>query len=79
MSGEDGNKKYRVSVFCSYFNNNERLLSLCNAILDTNYKDADKLEINTLKGIFFDEQRNDISCTIEDHFLVLIEYQTTIN
>ena len=79
MSGDDGNKKYRDSVFCSYFNNNERLLSLCNAILDTNYKDADKLEINTLKGIFFDEQRNDISCTIEDHFLVLIEYQTTIN
>ena len=79
MSGDDGNKKYRDSVFCSYFNNNERLLSLCNAILDTNYKDADKLEINTLEGIFFDEQRNDISCTIEDHFLVLIEYQTTIN
>ena len=79
MSGNDGNKKYRDSVFCSYFNNNERLLSLCNAILDTNYKDADKLEINTLEGFFFDEQRNDISCTIEDHFLVLIEYQTTIN
>ena len=34
---------------------NEKLLSLCNAILDTNYKDADKLEINTLEGIFFDE------------------------
>ena len=79
MSGNDGNKKYRDSVFCSYFNNNERLLSLCNAILGTDYKDAAKLEINTLEGIFFDEQRNDISCTIEDHFLVLIEYQTTIN
>lgn len=79
MSGEDGNKQYRNSVFCSYFNEPKRLLSLCNAILDTEYKNYDKLHINTLEGMFFDDQKNDISCTIENHFLVLIEHQTSVN
>jgi len=79
MSGEDGNKQYRNSVFCSYFNDPKRLLSLCNAVLGTNYTDASKLNINTLEGMFFDDQKNDISCTIEQHFLVLIEHQTSIN
>ena len=79
MSGIEGNKQYRNSVFCSYFNEPTRLLSLCNAILNTNYQDAGKLIINTLDGMFFDDQKNDISCTIENHFLVLIEHQTSVN
>ena len=79
MSGEGGNKKYRDTVFCSYFNEPVRLLSLCNAILGTKYEGASKLNINTLEGIFFDDQKNDISCTIENHFLVLLEHQTSVN
>lgn len=79
MSKQEANKQYRNSVFCSYFNEPKRLLSLCNAILNTNYNDVSKLEINTLEGIFFDEQKNDISCRIENHFLVLIEHQTSVN
>lgn len=79
MSGKDGNKKYRDSVFRDYFNEPVRLLSLCNAVLGTEYRDAGKLRINTLEGIFFDNQKNDISCTLEDNFLVLIEHQTSVN
>ena len=79
MSGKNGNKQYRNSVFCSYFNDPKRLLSLCNAILGTKYTDESKLKINTLEGIFFDNQKNDISCTIENHFLVLVEHQTSVN
>ena len=79
MSGKDGNKKYRDSVFRDYFNEPVRLMSLCNAVLDTEYRDAGKLHINTLEGIFFDNQKNDISCTLEDNFLVLIEHQTSVN
>ena len=79
MSGEEGNKQYRNSVFCSYFNEPKRLLSLCNAVLGTKYTDENKLKINTLEGMFFDDQKNDISCTIEEHFLVLIEHQTSVN
>ena len=79
MSGKGGNKKYRDTVFCSYFNEPVRLLSLCNAILGTKYEDVDNLDINTLEGIFFDDQKNDISCTIENHFLVLLEHQPSVN
>lgn len=79
MSGEGGNRKYRDTVFCSYFNEPKRLLSLCNAILGTKYEDESKLDINTLEGIFFDDQKNDISCTIDNHFLVLLEHQSTVN
>lgn len=79
MSGKKGNKKYRDSVFRGYFNEPVRLLSLCNAILDTRYSDVNELKINTLEGIFFDNQKNDISCTIGNTFLVLVEHQTSVN
>ena len=75
----DYNARYRDSVFRSYFNDPARLLSLCNAVLDTKYDNPDALNINTLEGIFFDKQKNDISCTIDNHFLVLIEHQSTVN
>ena len=75
----DANPKYRDSVFRAYFNEPTRLLSLCNAVLETNYNDPTKLEINTLEGIFFDRQKNDISCSIGNNFLVLVEHQTTVN
>lgn len=55
------------------------MLSLCNAILGTDYQDAAQLKINTLAGIFFDDQKNDISCTLGDTFLVLIEHQSSVN
>ena len=79
MSGESGNKKYRDTVFCSYFNDPKRLLSLCNAVLGTHYENVDDLDINTLEGIFFDDQKNDISCRIGNNFLVLLEHQTSVN
>ena len=75
----NSNAKYRDSVFRSYFNEPVRLLSLCNAVLNTNYADTSRLEINTLEGIFFDKQKNDISCSIDNHFLVLVEHQNSVN
>ena len=57
MSGKEGNKKYLDSVFRDYFNEPIRLLSLCNAILGTKYSDVYELNINTLEGIFFDNQK----------------------
>ena len=75
----DANVQYRNSVFCSYFQDTSRLLSLCNAILNTDYKDSSELEITTLEGTFFSKIKNDISCKIGDHFLVLVEHQSSIN
>ena len=75
----EANAQYRDSVFRSYFNEPTRLLSLCNAVLGTAYSDPSKLEINTLEGIFFDSRKNDISCSIDNQFLVLVEHQSSVN
>lgn len=75
----NANPKYRDSVFRDFFNDKVRLLSLCNSLLDTHYNDPNLLEINTLEGNFFSGQKNDISCRIDHHFLVLVEHQTSIN
>ena len=73
------NDKYRDSLFRSFFNEPNRLLALCNSVLNTSYDDPTKLQINTLEGILFNSQRNDISCTIDNHFLVLVEHQSSVN
>ena len=39
------NMRYRDSVFRSYFNEPVRLLSLCNAVLDTNYDNPSEVNI----------------------------------
>ena len=75
----DANAQYRDSVFRSFFNEPTRLLSLCNAVLGTAYSDPSKLEVNTLEGIFFDSRKNDISCSIDNQFLVLVEHQSSVN
>ena len=75
----EGNPQYRDSVFRDYFNDKIRLLSLCNAILGTNYTDTNLLEINTLQGNFFSGQKNDISCTIDGKWLILVEHQSSVN
>ena len=78
-SYDNANAQYRDTVFRDYFNNEHRLLSLCNAVLETNYKDESKIEINTLEGNFFSGQKNDVSCSIQDKFLVMVEHQSTVN
>ena len=75
----DSNAQYRNSVFCSYFSDPTRLLSLCNAVLNKTYSNPSELEITTLEGIFFDNRKNDISCKIRDNFLILIEHQSSVN
>ena len=75
----DKEPRYRDSLFRSYFNDKERLLSLVNALLNTDATDPNEIEINTLDGVFFDEFKNDISCIFRGRFLVLIEHQSTIN
>ena len=71
--------KYRDSMFRDYFNDRTRLLSLCNALLGTNFTNPDELEINTLDGVFFSQIKNDLSCLIQNRLIIIIEHQSTIN
>ena len=72
-------KRYKDSMFRDYFNDKVRLLSLCNALLGTNFNNPDELEINTLDGVFFSQIKNDLSCLIKNRLIIIIEHQSTIN
>ena len=55
------------------------IISIMNTVYCHNYKDESKIEINTLEGNFFSGQKNDVSCSIQDKFLVMVEHQSTVN
>ena len=75
----DANFQYRDSVFRDFFNEPVRLLSLCNALIGSNYSNPADVEINTLETNFFNAMNNDISCRLHDQFLILIEHQSSVN
>ena len=78
-TSSQSNRQYRDSIFRHYFKDKNRLLSLCNAILNTNYTDINELKITNLDEAIFNGQKNDIGCVIGGKFLVLIEHQSTVN
>ena len=72
-------KNYRDSLFRNLFNNKRRLLELINALEGTDFKDPKDIRITTLKGTFFNDLKNDISCQIGDRYIVLLEHKSTRN
>jgi hypothetical protein len=73
------NREYKDSVFTKLFSEPELLLELYNAIEGSSYGLDTKIEINTLEDVLFLEQLNDISFTIDDKLVVLVEHQSSIN
>lgn len=72
-------KKYKDGLFRDYFSDKNRLLDLCNALLETDGKNPDEIVVNTLDGVFFGNLKNDLSCVYRNNFLVMIEHQSTPN
>lgn len=73
------NKKYKDTVFRMLFGKNrDELLKLYNAVNDSDYTNADDLEINTLDDAIYLSMRNDISFVLYDD-LNLYEHQSTLN
>ena len=73
------NRKYKSTVFTELFNDAGRLLGLYNALSGGNYGTETEIEINTLEGILFLDMMNDVSFTIGDKIVVLVEHQSTLN
>lgn len=65
-------------VFKIIFSDKEKLLSLYNALANTSYEDATKLEVNTLEDVVFIGMKNDLSFILDGR-LNLYEQQSTIN
>ncbi len=72
------NRKYKDTVFRMLFSDKGNLLSLYNAINDSNYTDPNQLEIVTLENAVYMGMKNDLSFLI-DTSLFLYEHQSTYN
>ncbi len=72
------NKKYKDTVFRMLFSDKKELLTLYNAVNETNYDNPDELEITTLENAIYMTVKNDLSCVI-DMRLNIFEQQSSIN
>jgi predicted transposase/invertase (TIGR01784 family) len=73
------NKEYKDSMFSRLFSNPDILRDLYSAIEGVDLPPDISIDINTLSDVLIRGQINDISFTIGDRLVVLIEHQSTIN
>ena len=73
------NKQHKNSMFCMLFGTPEVLKELYSAVEGFDVPKDSINNINTLTDVFFMNKINDISFTIDDRIVVLIEHQSTIN
>jgi len=69
---------YKNNVFCLLYEDRKNLLSLYNAVNQTNYRDENDLTIVTLDMAFCVKMKNDAACVIDGR-LSLYEQQSTVN
>ena len=72
------NRKYKDTLFRLLFSERKHLLSLYNAVNETNYTNEEDLEINTLENVIYLKMKNDISFLF-GFSLNLYEHQSSVN
>ena len=72
-------RTYKDSVFVTVFQEKEKLIELYNALFDTNYDINTPVNIVTIKDVLFRTLKNDVAFTLGNHFVILIEHQSTLN
>ena len=75
------NSKYKDSLFRFIFGRVEykhNLLDLYNALNNSDYKNIDELEINTLDNVIYMRMKNDVSFVLDSQ-MVLLEHQSRYN
>ncbi|MCL2820896.1 MAG: Rpn family recombination-promoting nuclease/putative transposase [Oscillospiraceae bacterium] len=73
------NREYKSTLFSKLFSDTDNLRELYNAIADTDYGKDTPVEISTLEDVLFKGIKNDISFTIDNRFVVLLEHQSTVS
>ena len=73
------NRKHKDSVFSALFSTPEILRELYSAIEGIDVPPDAIVDINTLSDALYMKQINDLSFTINDRVVVLVEHQSTIN
>ena len=78
MNKVKAQRNYKDTVFRMLFKDEENLLSLYNALNNTDYTDVSGLEITTLENAVYMNYKNDVSFVF-DYELMLYEHQSTVN
>jgi hypothetical protein len=73
------NRKHKNSLFSALFSNPDALRELYSAIEGIDIPQDAIININTLSDALFMGQINDVSFTINNRIVVLIEHQSSIN
>jgi predicted transposase YdaD len=73
------NEKSKASVFSALFSKPDVLRELYCAIEGITLPPDTPIDINTLEDVLYMDQINDVSFTIDNRLVVLIEHQSTIN
>ncbi len=77
----NANRQYKDSLFRFIFGreeNKQNLLDLYNALNNSDYKNKDDLQINTLDNVIYMSMKNDVSFLLDSQ-MVLLEHQSTFN
>ena len=72
------NRNYKDTIFRMLFSDRKNLLSLYNAVNQSNYNNPDDLEIVTLENAIYMGMKNDLAFIIDTN-LYLYEHQSTYN
>jgi hypothetical protein len=78
MSETTGNRRHKDSLFRVIFKEKQALLSLYNAINQSDYQNPEELEVTTIEDILYMGMKNDVSFLI-DSYINLYEAQSTWN
>lgn len=78
MSQNKVQRTYKDSLFRMIFREKKELLSLYNAINQSDYQDPEELEVNVLEDVIYMGMKNDVSFIIDD-YMNLYEAQSTWN
>jgi len=77
--GVKAKRKHKDTLFRDLFGVKSVALELYNAIKGTNYGSETEVTIVTLKDVLYDAPVNDVSFTIDNKLVVLVEHQSTVN
>ena len=77
------NREHKSTVFTDLFYEDqdakENLLSLSNALFDTNYTDPGIIQLVRLEDVLFKNFKNDVAFTVNEQKIILTEHQSTVN
>jgi hypothetical protein len=73
------NREHKSSVFSELFRDPEVLRELYSAIEGVEIPPSAKIDVNSLSKALIKGKWNDVSFTIDDRLVVLVEHQSTVN